>query len=642
MPTVTFLPRNVQATVPSGASLLDAATAAGVTIVAPCGGEGVCGECRVLVVAGSVEQEPSGALSAAEIAAGWALACHSRISGDVTVRVPEMTEGGAQIVTEAAPDVARSVGSPIEPLVTKRCVAVEPPALDNSFSDFERLARALRAAPLAHARGSDAPGGPTEITCGLGVLRTLAAALRSGAERVTVSEARASEDAPAEILRVEPGNQTARQLGLAIDIGTTTCAMQLVDLVRGHVVGTASDYNGQIARGLDVISRINYAKVPARREELRALVLETLNALIEQLCRTHGGQAAEIDCAAIAGNTTMIHLLLGLDPEYIRLEPYTPTVNRVPVLRAREVGLTMNPDGCVEFAPGIGSYVGGDITAGLLRTALAGDSTDVRLFLDIGTNGEIVLGNREWLMACACSAGPAFEGAGIRCGMRAAKGAIERVRLDPETGEAAFCVVGGGKPRGICGSGMIDLLAELWAAKRLEPSGRFNPERCGALLRPAPNATRDQVYVVAPGAMTESGQDLVIGESDIQNLLRTKAAVYSACALMLKHAGLTSADVAQVYVAGGFGRFLDLRKSILIGMLPDLPLERFAYLGNSALAGAREMLLRRGARRKVQELADRITYLELNVVPSYMEEYTAALFLPHTDLSRFPTARRAP
>ena len=657
MPTVTFLPRGVQATVASGASLLDAATAAGVAIVAPCGGEGVCGECRVRIEAGSVEQEPSGALSAAELAAGWALACHSRIVGDVTVRVPETAETGAQIVTEAVADQP-SLG-PIEPLVTRKCVQVEPPSLENSFSDLDRLQRALCAAlvvqasglpaagtaapqSLAHARGSDAPSGPREITCGLGVLRTLAAALRAADGRVTVSIWRPGGDAPDEILRVEAGDQTARSVGLAIDIGTTTCAVQLVDLVRGHVVATACDYNGQIARGLDIISRINYAKVSARREELRALVLQTLNGLIEQLCRAHGGQASEIDCATVAGNTTMIHLLLGLDPEYIRLEPYTPTVNRTPPLRAREVGLAMNPDGCVVFAPGVGSYVGGDITAGLLRTALAADSSEVLLFLDIGTNGEIVLGNREWLMACACSAGPAFEGGGIRCGMRAAKGAIERVRLDPATGEAAFCVVGGSKPRGICGSGMVDLVAELWATKRLEPSGRFNPARCGRSLRPAGAATRDLAYVFAPGALTEDGQDLVITESDIQNLLRTKAAVYSACALMLKHASLTAADVAQVYVAGGFGRFLDLRKSILIGMLPDLPLERFAYLGNSALAGAREMLLKTRARRKVQELADRITYLELNVVPSYMEEYTAALFLPHTDLSRFPTARGTP
>ncbi|MEK7270949.1 MAG: ASKHA domain-containing protein [Planctomycetota bacterium] len=639
MPSVTFLPRGVRTAVEPGGSLLDAAAAAGVSLFAPCGGEGVCGECRVRVVEGAVEQEASGALSAAEIAAGWALACHSRVVGDVTVRVPETSETGAQIVTDAAADAGRGAESPLEPLVFRLCVPVEPPALESSLGDFDRLRRAVRAA-----------GGPREIACGLATLRTLAAALRSGDSKVTVALGRPDGDAPAEVLRVEPGDRAGRATGLAIDIGTTTCAVQLVDLKSGRVLGTASDYNGQIARGLDVISRINYAKAPARREELRALVLGTLNALTEQACRAHGVPPAEVDGAVIAGNTTMIHLALGLDPEFIRLEPYTPTVNRPPLLRAREFGLAIHPEALVAFAPGVGSYVGGDITAGLLRTALAaGEDADPasrpdepRLFLDIGTNGEVVLGNREWLMACACSAGPAFEGGGIRCGMRAAAGAIERVRLDPATGVADVRVVGGGKPRGICGSGMIDLLAELWAAKRLEPSGRFNPGRCGDRVRPAGASARDLAYTVVPGARTESGEDLVIAESDIQNLLRTKAAVYSACALMLKRAGLSASDLAQVYVAGGFGRFLDLKKSILIGMLPDLPLDRFTYLGNSSLAGAREMLLRGAARRTVRELADRITYLELNVIPEYMEEYTAALFLPHTDLSRFPTARGMP
>jgi len=665
MPTVTFLPRNIQATVASGAALLDAGLAAGLTIVAPCGGEGVCGECRVRIAAGTVEEEPSGALSPAELAAGWVLACHSRVTGDVTVHVPEPSEEGARIVTDTAPDARPSATEPAgphEPLVARKCIVVEPPSLENSFSDLDRLCRALR---------RTAGFSPTQLTCGLGVLRSLAAALRAAEGRVFVTVAQPNEDTPAEILRVEPveqavslpspsqagqpappsatnghpgqvhGQGARATLGLAVDIGTTTCAVQLVNLDSGHVVDTACEYNGQVSRGLDVISRINYAKIPARREELRSLVLRTLNGLIEQLCRAQGLEGARIACATVVGNTTMIHLLLGLDPEYIRLEPYTPTANRWPVLRAREVGLSpaLDPEGCVVFAPGVGSYVGGDITAGLLRTALASDSSEVRLFLDIGTNGEIVLGNRDWLMACACSAGPAFEGSGIRCGMRAAKGAIERVRLDHATGQAAFAVVGGAKPRGICGSGMIDLLAELWATKRLEPSGRFNPARCGALLRPAGPATRDLAYVAAPGALTESGQDLVITESDIQNLLRTKAAVYSACAVLLAHAGLTTKDLTQVYVAGGFGRFLDLRKSILIGMLPDLPLDCFTYLGNSALAGAREMLLQRDARRKVHELANRVTYLELNVVPSYMAEYTAAMFLPHTDLGRFPTAR---
>ena len=627
MPTITFLPVNARVERPAGTSLLDAAVAAGVLLSAPCGGVGACGGCRVRVETGAVEHERTGSLSPDDLAAGWALACHCRVSGDVTVRVPEPDESGAQIVTELAPGAAPAL--PVrEPLVSRIRVTVEPPAPEGALSDLDRLARAVRAG-----------GGPREVTCGLGVLRTLAASLRAGGADVTVSLSPGDAQAPAGIVRVESGDTAGRAFGLAIDIGTTTCAVQLVDLRDGRVLGTACDYNRQIDRGADVISRIHYAKAPARREELRARVLETLNDLVRKCCASRGLAATEIDAAVVAGNPTMIHLALGLDPEHIRLAPYTPTVNRLSPLPAREVGLEIAPEGRVAFAPGVGSYVGGDVTAGLLRTPLATGDPRVRLYMDIGTNGEIVLGNGEWLMACACSAGPAFEGGGIRCGMRAASGAIERIRVDPETGRAAVSVVGGGRPKGICGSGMIDLLAELWGVGRLTPAGKLDSGRCGASLRESGPGSRDLAWTVVPAEETESGEAIVVAESDIQNLLRTKAAVYSACALMLKHAGMGAPDIAQVFVAGGFGRFLDLRKAIAIGMLPDLPLERFTYLGNASLAGARAMLVSGEARRKAQELADRMTYLELNTVPSYMDEYTAALFLPHTDLARFPSAR---
>jgi uncharacterized 2Fe-2S/4Fe-4S cluster protein (DUF4445 family) len=364
-------------------------------------------------------------------------------------------------------------------------------------------------------------------------------------------------------------------------------------------------------------------------------VLETLNGLLGGLCRSHNIAPEDIDNACVAGNTTMIHLLLGLDPEQIRLEPYTPTVNRPPPLPAREVGLEILPAAPVCFAPGVGSYVGGDITAGLLASSLATDDQDVALFLDIGTNGEVVVGNGEWLMACAASAGPAFEGSGVSCGVRAAPGAVERVVVDGDSGRASVSVIGGGKARGICGSGMIDLLAELAMHGLLDPSGKLNPDRC-----PEDRLRRDGRilgYVVVDEGDSATGEALVIDENDLQNLLRTKAAIYSACSLMLRSVGLGFEDVTRVHVAGAFGRYLDLERSIRIGLLPDVPRDRFVYLGNAALAGAHALLTGARARDKVGELADRMTYLELNVDPSYMDEYMAALFLPHTDLSRFPS-----
>lgn len=633
MPTVTFLPADRSITVTVGTSLLDAAARAGVKINASCGGEGACGECAVQVESGSLEEVKRGCISEREQSEGWVLACGARVTDNVVIRVPEGEIEGGQIVTtgEAAspgPKPFSRAGSS-EPLTEKRFLRVEPPSLNNSFSDLARLRQALKAS-----------GGPSQITTSLGVLRQLAAALRVKNHEVTATLLSVDRQNSAELIRIEPGDTTRRNFGLAIDVGTTTCAVQLVNLVHDSLMGTASDYNGQIRRGRDIISRINYAKSPERLTELRHLVLNNLNTLIETLCEENGIMPSEIDNAVVVGNTTMVHLLLGLDPEYIRLEPYSPTINKPPLLRGHEVGLAMNPEAFVRFAPGVGSYVGGDITAGLLQTPLVTNDEKVRLFLDIGTNGEIVVGNGEWLMACAASAGPAFEGSGVRCGMRAARGAIERVRINPETMRAEVSVIGGGLSRGICGSGMIDLLAELWTKGLLDPSGKLIPARGNGLIRPVEDSPRTNTYVIMPVEETEAGTDITIDEQDIQNLLRTKAAVYSACSLMLASVGLDFSAVSQVYVAGGFGRFLDISKAILIGMLPDMPPDRFTYLGNSALAGARAMLTSRAARAKALQLADRMTYLELNVETAYMDEYMAALFLPHTDIKRFPTVQR--
>ncbi len=628
MPVVTSQPSGRQITVEVGTSLLDASTQAGVSIEAPCGGEGSCGDCRVRLVAGNLEQVARDCLVPEDAAQGWVLACSSRVIDDVVLDVPTPHhEETGPVVVDALDHPYRSF--PVErpsPPVIKRLVSVDPPSLDNSFGDYERLARALGLKI------------PAPIT--LPALRNLADSLRANNHEITVTLVAKTSEYPLEILKVEPGDTQGQLYGVAVDIGTTTCAVHLVDLISGRILGTASGYNGQITRGADIISRINYASTPQRLEELRSLVLSNLNNLILDLCRNHSVTQTQIDCAVVAGNTTMVHLFLGLKPEYIRLEPYTPTINHLPPLRAGEAGLEMNPDGPLLIAPGVGSYVGGDIIAGLLQTSLADDESDeVCLFLDIGTNGEVVVGNGEWLMACAASAGPAFEGSGVGCGMRASRGAIERIRIEPKTGKASYSVIGGGKPRGICGSAMIDCLAELKSAGLLDPSGKLLPEKGNGLIRPCKDSSRYSQYTIEASASTDSGNEIFLDDRDILNLLRTKAAVYSACSLMLRSVDLDFDSVVRVYVAGGFGRFLDLERSIQVGLLPDLPLERFIYLGNSSLAGAKAMLLNEKARQKGEDLANRITYLELNADPAYMDEYMAALFLPHTDLKRFPSVK---
>jgi uncharacterized 2Fe-2S/4Fe-4S cluster protein (DUF4445 family) len=366
-------------------------------------------------------------------------------------------------------------------------------------------------------------------------------------------------------------------------------------------------------------------------------VLKTINHLVSQLSKGNDVNPADICDAVIAGNTTMIHLLLGLPPEYIRLEPYTPTLLESPLLTAGEVGIKINPLSTVYISPAVGSYVGGDITAGLLCTALAADTEEINLFIDIGTNGELVIGNGDFLMTCACSAGPAFEGGGIENGMRAALGAIEKVDIDPETGIASYQTIGNVKPKGICGSGMISLLAGLFLTGWIDAAGKLSRSKKNPAIQ---IEGRQASYIIAPAEESGPGKPITISEIDIENIIRAKAAIYSAISLMLEQVGLGVEELSNIFIAGGFGRFLDLEKAVIIGLIPDLPRERFHYIGNSSLMGAYMVLVSREYKQRQLELARRMTYIELSTDPAYMNQYTGAMFLPHTDIKRFPSIKR--
>ncbi len=434
------------------------------------------------------------------------------------------------------------------------------------------------------------------------------------------------------VTAIEPGDTTGHHYGVAIDVGTTTVAVQIVDLNTGKILGTRTDYNGQLTCGLDIISRIDYARRPDRRKDLRTRILKTVNRLIRQLADHVKIGPDTVSNAVISGNTTMIHLLLGLNPDYIRLDPFTPTVLSVPLLAASEVGIDINPPAPVVISPAVGSYVGGDITAGLLCTDLSGEGEEVSLFMDIGTNGEVVLGNGEFLLAAACSAGPAFEGGGIKCGMRAASGAVEKVEIDPATGLATIQTIGRIKPRGICGSGMISLLAELLKTGWIDAAGKLSRFRPSDAIR---IDGRKVVYILTSQADSATGRDITIDEQEIENIIRAKAAMYAACSLMLAEVGMAFLDLAKVYIAGGFGRFLNLDDAVTIGLLPNLPRGRFHFLGNTSLKGSYMALVSKKHRVRQGELAQQMTYLELTTTPAYMDQYTAALFLPHTDPSAF-------
>jgi uncharacterized 2Fe-2S/4Fe-4S cluster protein (DUF4445 family) len=515
-------------------------------------------------------------------------------------------------------------GWDLDPIAVRRLIQVPPPQLQDGLSDLDRVKRAL-----------SEEWGAQEVVHRLSAMRATAEAIRARNGLATVTLIR--EPGRLELIRIEAGHRTSTLHGMVVDLGTTTVAVQLVDLGTGRILATRTDYNAQIPCGLDVISRIHYARRPGGCWSSAASRGHHQPA-DPQARLGCGIQASEIASAVVSGNTTMSHLLLGLSPEHIRLEPYSPTMLESPRLRAAEVELGIDPEAAVFLSPCVGSYLGGDITAGLLCTALATDTAEVSLFIDVGTNGELVIGNAEFLVGCACSAGPAFEGGGIDCGMRAAPGAIERVEVDPDTGRARCTTIGGLAPRGLCGSGIIDLLANLLLTGWVDPAGRLDRSRSSPCIETDGKRAR---YLITAAEESPTRRPIAISEAGIENVLRAKAAIYSASSLMLERIGLSCSDLAHVYIAGGFGRFLDLEKAIAIGLIPDLPREKFRYLGNASLMGSYLVAVSGEFRRHQLDLARRMTNLELSADPAYMEHYTGALFLPHTDLSAFPSVAGA-
>jgi uncharacterized 2Fe-2S/4Fe-4S cluster protein (DUF4445 family) len=624
------MPSGTKVEIATGANLLDCSRIHGIDIDAPCGGKGTCGKCLVRIAAGVAQTDSLGVLNADEVADGFVLACKTTV-GDtpLIVEVPELSGRAGGKFTSAEDDAAliRQDLLPgrwqFDPLAVKWLVEVKSAQAGDGFADLDRLSQAIIK-----------DWGNKKIAYTLPVLRELPQALRDAAGQVTVTIIRELEEY--HVIRVEPGDTTYQHYGIAVDVGTTTIAVQLVYLPEAQVIGTMTDYNEQISCGLDIISRINYAATPARLMELRDKVLKTINRLIDRLVKLHHINIFDICNAIVSGNTTMAHLLLGIKPEYLRLEPYTPVIMHAPYLTAAEIGIKVNPQSWVFLSPSVGSYVGGDITAGVLCTALATDSEEISLFIDIGTNGEIVIGNSQFMMTCACSAGPAFEGGGLKYGMRAALGAIERVDVDETTGIARYQTIGDIKPKGICGSGIISLLAKLLLAGWIDQAGKLSRSKTSAAIK---INGRFAEYVIVTAAESDSGEDITISEADFDNIIRTKAAIYSAAALILKQLEMSFDDLSNIYIAGGFGRFLDLELAIVIGLLPDAERSKFKYIGNSSLTGSYMVLISQEFKERQASIASRMTYIDLSSDPQYMNQYTSAMFLPHTDIDLFPSVK---
>ena len=640
--TVTFYhPDATTIEVHKGRDLLSAAVEAGVHIHSSCGGDGVCGRCKVIVKSGELKTEPSGRITLDERRKGYVLACQTTIHSDVEVEVPpesrldldKISDEDAKLLRlkgmyTPAEDVERSPVAVEEglfthsPFATKLYLELPPPTLTDTISDLERLYREIK-------KQRDIP----IMQTGLTNIKRLGRLLRESEWKVTALLGK--RNGTVEIVSIEPGDTSNRNYGVALDIGTTTVTGQLVNLNTKEILGTKGTYNKQASFGSDVITRIIYASEGGGLESLHHAVIDNVNAIIKELVKESNINLSDINAVKCAGNTTMIHLLLRVDPKFIRREPYASTANFVPVIRAAEAGIKINPRGLLACVPGVSTYVGGDITAGTLACGL-NRSKKLTMLIDVGTNGEIVLGNDEWMVSCAASAGPAFEGSGVKCGMRAAKGAIQRVAIAQSGRKVKVTTIGETKPRGICGSGYIDCLAELLKNGIIERDGKFSDKVSSPHLRTTPDG-KEFVLVFKKDADVDF--DIVITEQDIDNLKRSKGAIFSASSILLKKMDLEFKDIEQFYIAGGFGTYLDIDKAVTIGLLPDLDRKLFSFIGNSSLVGARQILLSYEAKQEADDIAHKMTYIELSVEPNYMNEYVSSLFFPHTDLDKFPSVK---
>lgn len=614
-------------------NLLDVARSAGVSIDAPCGGIGNCGKCRVKLIEGELDCEKSRHMDAEEYAEGWRLACVCKVIGDAVIEIPAEATAYQDSLSSDFTARERDFSGLVETqkklseagigfLKAFKTVQIElkEPTLDDTMPDNERLSRYLYDKYKA-----DYVGIPFYV------LKKLPEILRENNFKIKCliefTRGRLT------VYEVLPIDAEGFPCGVAIDIGTTSVSAVLVDLERGKILSGVSAANQQIRYGADVIHRIVESSRPGGRETLqKAVVEETINPIIRHICKEANVPVSAICRLSVASNTTMNHLFSGVYADPIRMEPYVPAFFETRPIPAVMVGVEANNNARIIITPNIGSYVGGDITAGVLATIMW-NSPEMTLFVDLGTNGELVFGNSDFMMSCACSAGPAFEGGDIICGMRAANGAIDEIKIDSQTMEPTLKVIGeqGQKPMGICGSGLIDAVSELYSGGIINSRGQF--VRDGARVR------RDSEgrgrYILVSKEDSASGRDIFLTEVDLDNFIRAKGAIFSAIRTMLSSLSMDVDSIERVIVAGGIGSGINMENAVKIGMLPNIPIEKYGYIGNSSLAGSFMSLISREAYDQTLEIARNMTYLELSIIPDYMEEFVAACFIPHTDETLF-------
>ncbi len=625
-----------------GTNILDLARDHNVAIDAPCSGNASCGKCRVKLVSGKLESQQTMHITDEEFAEGWRLACTSKVTdSDAEILVPDIASAyrsrmkvadlssgnELKLFYQSMEDLCDADISFKNEFFLLRLDLPEP-SLEDTMPDNERLTWGIeRATGVPHQK----------VSLTFHALKKLAKTLRDSDFHIQcVIE---KNDLGIKVWNVLPEDENVKITGLAIDIGTTTVSGVLVDLRNGSILQRASTGNGQIRYGADVINRIIESVKPGGAKKLQdAVIKETINPMIAEMCKAEKMPVSWIYRICVAGNTTMNHLFLGVDANPVRMEPFIPSFFHTEAVRATDLKLYAASDAKVAIAPNIGSYVGGDITAGVLSSTIWARDT-LSLFIDLGTNGEIVFGNSDFLMSCACSAGPAFEGGDISCGMRATDGAIEACHIDKKSMEPTFRIVGAvdQKPIGLCGSGLIDVIAELFRCGIINSKGKFVRE--GRRVRRDENGMGS--YVIEFKENAASVKDIEINEVDIDNFIRAKGAIFSAINIMLSTLDMDVTMIDDIYVAGGIGSGINMKNAVMIGMLPDVELSKFHYIGNSSLTGAYAILCSKKAAEKVDTIARNMTYMELSTNPYYMDEFVGACFLPHTNEKLFPSVAKA-
>ncbi len=616
---IKFLPYNIEVESLPKETLIEIAMRYGIHINANCGGSGVCNKCKVIIEKGEVEGEI--------LENNVYKACTTYPKSDLIIRIPVESDIDKRIIFQKtkrkAPFFLKKIEKKLSSPFKKLYLELRPPTIEENFSDYIRLSKALE------QRGIYEP----EVS--LSFLQKLPYILRQKDFKITLNLYYHPKKNRYYLIDVESGHQLSPNLGVAVDLGTTTLQLELIDLNTGEVLAFNSDYNPQISYGEDVISRIEFTKKKEGLKILSTKVKEKIVLLIEEMLRVTQKDWNDINLISVAGNTVMTHLFLELEPKYLREYPYVPVANDFPVFLAKDLNLNLKETTLIQIIPCKASYIGGDIVAGIIASGIV-EEEPLTLFIDLGTNGEIVLGNKDFLICASCSAGPAFEGGGIKHGIRATSGAIEAVNIDPISLEPMILTINRKRPVGICGSGIISILANLYKVGLIDKAGKFNPSIKHPRIR---KGNEGWEYVVVWKEDSAIGKDIVFTESDIQNIIRAKGAMFAGYKILLESIGLTFDDIERVYLAGTFGNYIDLEEAIIIGLLPDLPRERFFFLGNTSLEGAKQALLYEDTLLKMERVVNMLTNIELSVFPKYMEYFVAALFLPHTEESLFPSVK---